>query len=271
METDMQQKKSQKIFSKEFNKFLSFLESGENFAFSRFSDGELHMLQNMYFKITDDHFIEGTNEGMCKYTKEEHKEFIPEKHGFYRDKLEESFRFRAPNYFKGICGRKDVGEKDFLWQVDLNDGNTDDLTFSNVFINANYKRFIEEIMVEVKKRPVVIICNEAAELSGLTLSIVKDFRVGSNCIVNNYDIVEEIKDWILTENIHDHIFLCSAASLSNFIIHQCFEEFPNNTYLDIGSALNPWLGLEGWMYSRGYLQYWLLGHKNRYGEQVDVW
>jgi hypothetical protein len=260
-----------KTFDGELNKILEKLKNKENFAFARFSDGELHMLQNMYFKITDDHFIEGDKKGMCKYTAEEHKEFDPAKHAFYRDKLEESFKFRADNYFKGICARKDVGEKDFRWQLDLNGGHEDDLTFSNVFINANYKRFIEEAMPEIKKRPVVMICNEAAELSGFSFPIVKEFRVGSNCVVNDYDIIEEIKGWISAEGIHDHIFLCSAASLSNFIIHQCYEEFPDNTYLDIGSALNPWMGLEGWMYSRGYLQHWVLGHRNRYGEQVDVW
>ena len=260
-----------KDYKKEFDKFSGMLKRKDNFAFSRFSDGELHMLQNMYFKITDDHFIEGNTKGICKYTKEEHKEFNPQKHGFYRDKLEEAFKFRADNYFKGICARKDVGEKDFKWQLSLNENHQDDLTFANLFINANYKRFIDEILIEIKNRPVVIVCNEAADLSNLPFSIVKEFRVGSNCVVNDYPVIEKIKEWIAAEGVRDHIFLCSAASLSNFIIHQCYKEFSENTYLDIGSALNPWMGLKGWVYSRGYLQHWVLGHKNRYGEQIDVW
>jgi hypothetical protein len=48
-------------------------------------------------------------------------------------------------------------------------------------------------------------------------------------------------------------------------------EHPKNTYIDIGSSLNPWMGLEGWMYSRAYLQHWVLGKLNKYGVQEDTW
>ena len=32
----------------------------------------------------------------------------------------------------------------------------------------------------------------------------------------------------------------------------------DNTYLDIGTCLSPWMGLESWKYSRAYLQHWIL-------------
>jgi hypothetical protein len=150
-------------------------------------------------------------------------------------------------------------------------GDDEHLTFSNVLINANYNRFCHEMMPLIQKKPVVMICNEGADLSSFTMNIVKDFRVGSNCIINDYDLIQEILNWISENDIKDHIFLCSASTLSNYIIHQCFEKFPNNVYLDIGSALSPWMGLEGWQYSRAYLQHWILGRFNKYGLQEDKW
>jgi len=271
MQQEKSQNKSAKTFSSEFEKFKKKLESKENFAFSRFSDGELHMLQNMYFKITDDHFVEGDKVGYCRYTKEEHKEFDPERHKFYRDKLEESFTFKKPNYFKGICAEADVGEEDFKWQLELNGNITEDLTFSNVFINANYPRFINEIFPLLKERKIIFVVNEKADVSGLNLDVIKTFKVGSNCIVNDYHLSKDIPDYIEENGIEDAVILCSAASLSNFIIHEGFKSSDKNTFLDIGSALNPFIGLEGWQYSRAYLQHHVLGHRSRYGEQVDVW
>ena len=91
--------------------------------------------------------------------------------------------------------------------------------------------------------------NESANLDGLPFEIKKDFRIGSNCMIDNYDMIEEVKKYIQDNNIKDHVVLCSAASLSNFIIRDCFEDNPNNTFLDIGSCLNPYLELEGWKHA----------------------
>ena len=67
-----------------------------------------------------------------------------------------------------------------------------------------------------------------------------------------------MKHWIHKEKTQDCLFLFSAASLSNLLIYELYKEFPNNTYMDIGSTLNPMVGLDGWKGSRGYLRgYWL--------------
>ena len=46
-------------------------------------------------------------------------------------------------------------------------------------------------------------------------------------------------EWISQNDIRDHVFLFAASSLSNMIIHEGYKDFPNNTYMDIGSSLNP--------------------------------
>ena len=105
---------------------------------------------------------------------------------------------------------------------------------------------------------VIYTCNEMANLKQFPLNLKKDFRVGQNCHINDIHLVEQMKEWVDKNKIENHLFLFSAASLSNILIYELYKEFPNNTYMDIGSTLNPMLDLNGWMGSRGYLKgYWL--------------
>ena len=263
-----------KTFESEFNKFLDKLKTGENFAFSRFSDGELFILKGERLVLADNHFITGGRSGAGNYTKEDHKDFDPTKDKFYQDRLIEALTYRKEGYYKGLTGVIDEdisGEDSFQFQLDLYGKDDDEhLSFANVFINNNYPRFLNEICPILKNKKKVFIVNEDADLSKFS-NVIKDFRVGSNCIINDYTLVETLKDWIRDNKISDTIFLFSASTLSNYLIHECYKEFDNNTYIDIGTALTPWMGLEGWKYSRAYLQHWILKHHNKYGTQVDTW
>ena len=261
-----------KDFKQEFNKFKDKISNGENFAFARFSDGEMFIMQNQTVVLAPGYFVTGDRVGQNIYTKEEQKEFIPAKHQFHREKLIDSFQYQADQYYKGICTKTDVGEANFKWQMDLHgEGGEDNLTFANVFINSNYPRYVEEVVPLFKDRDIIYVVNEMADLSGLPFKVKKDFRIGSNCMIENYDTVEKVKEYIESNNIKDHIILCSAASLSNFIIHQCFKENQNNTFLDTGSALNPYQNLEGWRFTRGYLTSYWMKSDSHYGNQVDEW
>ena len=87
----------------------------------------------------------------------------------------------------------------------------------------------------------------------------------------HYLSAKKVKSWIKSNNITNAIFLFAASTLSNYIIHECYKECSDNTYLDIGSSISPWMNLEGWKYTRAYLQHWILGMPNKYGTQEDVW
>ena len=262
-----------KDFHKDFNEIKRKIKANENFAFTRFSDGELFIMQNKTVVLADNHYITGKITGPNRYTKEEHKEFYPEKHSFYREKLVDSFMHNQDNYFKGICTSTDghVGKENFDWMIDLHGGDHNNLTFANLLINANYSRFVEELTPLFKDRKVLYVVNENANVSKLPFAVEKSFIIGSNCMINDYGMVEEVKDYINQNNVHNAIVLCSAASLSNYIIHEGFKDNQNNTFLDIGSCLNPLLDLEGWKYTRGYLTaYWMNSH-SPFGNQVDIW
>lgn len=262
-----------KTFKNEFDKFLKKLKDKENFAFARFSDGELFILQNKKVVLAENHYVTGDIKGPNKYTKEEQKEFDPQIHQFYREKLIECFKYKKENYFKGICTSSDahVGSESFQYQVKLHGGDHESLTYSNLLINSNYKRFVEDMLPVIAEREIIYVVNELADTTRLPFNIKKKFIIGSNCMINDYKVIDEVKNYIKENDISNHIILCSAASLSNYIIHDCFKENNNNTFIDIGSCLNPLLNLEGWVYTRGYLTDYWLGQKNHFGSQVDVW
>jgi hypothetical protein len=155
--------------------------------------------------------------------------------------------------------------------IDTHGGDHENLTFANLLINANYKRFIEEMVPMFVDKEIIYVTNRMANVSKLPFEVKKVFKIGSNCMIDDYHITEEIKKYISDNDIKDHIVLCSAASLSNFIIHDCYVENQNNTFLDIGSCLNPLLDLEGWKYTRGYLTSYWLNSGSPFGNQVDVW
>lgn len=261
-----------KDFLKVFDLFLQKIKNRENFAFTRFSDGELFILRNETVVLAPSYFVTGDRVGPNIYTEEEQKEFIPDKHQFYREKLMEAFVHNQENYYKGICPIVDVGKAGFEYQLNiLGDERQDHLTYASALINRNYRRFIEEMVPLFKDREIIYIVNGLADLSGLPFEVKKDFRIGKNCMVNDYGVAEQVRQYIEENNIKDHIVLCSAASLSNFVIHECFKDNSNNTFLDIGSCLNPLLKLEGWKFTRGYLTHYWLKSNSPYGDLVSHW
>ena len=97
---------------------------------------------------------------------------------------------------------------------------------------------------------------------------VKDFRVGYNAMNNDYGKIEEIADWIRENKIENHVFLFSASSFTNLAVYQLFREFPNNTYIDIGTCLTPMMDMPT---HRGYLQAFWTYKINDDIKKICIW
>jgi hypothetical protein len=61
-------------------------------------------------------------------------------------------------------------------------------------------------------------------------------------------IIEKMKK--LATNAYNQLFLFSAGPLGNILAHQLHELNSENTYIDIGSTINPWVTRD----NRGYLK-----------------
>lgn len=225
-------------FKKEFYFFLEKLKRNENFNLLRFSDGELFMLQNKEIKLGNFLIKIGKQyTGIKKFPKYDHKTFDPIKHKGFLNKLIESFTYRSNEYYVGINCKCCVGEKNYAWQFSTHlKEDHDNLTWSNVLLNANYPLFRTEFLPIIQKRGANIICNVNADLSGLEW-VKKDFRIENNAFFNLKPI-QSIKKYIESNKIKHEVFLFSASAFSNVAQYELAKAYPENTYIDIGTTLS---------------------------------
>lgn len=256
-----------KSFVGDFYKICKLLENGEPFAFNRFSDGELFILQNKELILGDDIIKVGNNIIKGGYKKEDHKHFKPQEHAFYRDRLVDAFKFQKKNYFNGLSCRCCVGDEDFNWQLKFHETYDENFTWANLLVNGNYARFIHEMYPLFNDYKTVIICNESARISTLPF-VVKDFRVGYNAMINDYGLIQVIEKWIDENGIVGYLFLFSASSFSKIAIHQLYEHNNKNTYIDIGTTLNAFMNMR---IDRGYLGSFWLGSNQADTQKICIW
>jgi hypothetical protein len=243
-------------FKNDLKKIYLKLKNNEPFAFTRFSDGEICVMQNQELKLANDHVVMGETKYNFGYSSDDHKHFDPSEHSFLKDKLIEAYTFKKENYFVGgICKDCTCASREFApWMHNLYGSIDDNLTSANLLVNSNYSLFVKMFLPLLEQKKIVFVCSENANLSNTKFNIVKDFRVGKNCIVNDHHLIDEIKQWILKENIKDHVFLFSASSLSEVLIHELYKDFDQNTYIDVGTTMHPFIGLS---IERDYLRaYW---------------
>lgn len=254
-----------KDFSQELFKFVDKLKNQEPFGFSRFSDGELRILQNKKLILSEDEIVIGNhkNKRHYKFPIYDQKHFDPVEHSWVRDKLIECLSYKQDNYYKGICCKCCLSGQhgltvieEFQQQLDLAQSNESDehITWSNLFLNSNYPQYLEHVVPYFFNYDVYLIINEHAKLDKIPFPVVGDYRVGNNCIINDIGLIDTLKNEIRTKNIKNSLFLISASTLTNFIVRDLFEFENSNTYIDIGTTLQPYLQLPS---DRRYIQgYW---------------
>lgn len=256
-----------KTFRNDFLFFKNKIQNNENFAFSRFSDGEMYILQNRRLKLAQNQIQIDDNVQSGPYQKLDFKDFDPSSHSIFKDKLIESFKHKQKNYYKGISCSCCVGKENYDWQINLHGGDDDSLTWANLWVNANYPKFITSILPLLYNKKCIFIGHESADITKFPF-FIKDFRVGYNAFVNDYNVIEKISNWIEKNDIKDHTFLFSASSFTNLAIYELFKKFNNNSYIDIGTCLTPMMNMPT---ERDYLQgFW--NYQNSYSLNLNcVW
>jgi len=177
--------KRKKKFLKDIKDFEKKIRNNINFAYVRFSDGELFVIQNKKLIISRNFWQLEEKKIYTKFLKDDHKAFYPEKHQFYRLQLIKSLKFTKKNYFKGISCTCCNGRVALNYIRTILDNNKN-LTFSNLFQNANYNFFITRIVKLFKKKKIILVGNKNENLINLTYKILKKFEVGENYLINDY-------------------------------------------------------------------------------------
>ncbi len=210
-----------KNFESEIYRIFDLFKKGSPFSFSKYADGEWAIIND--FNLNNREF-----------------ENTPLTPSFFKNKLIESFQYKDPNYYIGVsCPCCQGGEAQKM--IDFSGQHYQHLTFANVFVNSNYQIYKETFIKEYKNYDIHLIANEKSKIKNLPFKIEQFYPIGFSAWVNNYKLIEEIKQ----KNLINKLFLFCAGPFGNLLAHQLHETNKNNIYLDIGSTLNPWLQSEG--------------------------
>ena len=211
-------------------------------TFVRFSDGELEMLRNNHLSITDGivNWRMGTIDG--KYPVHDNKSFVPDRDQVLRLDLIASARYKADGYFKGVPASSNRATSDRDYMIELNGGDLEGLTFSDLLINENYRKFLKEVLPFFQNHNnVIFLGNFRAQVSALSKNW-SHIKLADNAFPIYGEVLPKLMS-LLSSVDQGSVVLSSASSLTNILGHKLHTLRPDVTFVDVGTSLNPFIGL----------------------------
>ena len=221
-------------YYKKIDLIKSFLTNQTNFAFVRFGDGEL-----------------GVIDGKDQIRPEWKWLSCENRYKILREELIQSLQQTHLNYYIGIePGMADiVGHDRLQYYYNLSGQNEKHILTANLFVNQNYLIFRKDVIPLFNKYTVFAVCQENSNIENLPFPIERHFF----CHENAWEVDYYLK-YQLTKHAIKHkgcLYLFMAGPFSNILIHNLHKVNQENIYLDIGSPLDPFLFNEN---TRGYLR-----------------
>jgi len=227
------------------------IENKEPITISKFCDGELAVLLNQ--PIDNKEFSFDPSDA-----KDQHK----------REKLLEAFTYNNSSYFVGITCVDVFGVETHRKMKNLCKLPEERLTWADIWVNSNYYYFVNKIVPLFANRTVILFANKYGKFENLPFMPYAIFPVEHNAWEYNWDYIEASKFLIQnlnkTHGAKNLLTLFCCGPFGNVLAYELTKDCPNNTYLDIGSTLNPWLQSEA--FKRDYY----LGN-NYFSNMVGAW
>jgi hypothetical protein len=217
-----------KNYRRDIEIMYSAISSGHNITFSKYCDGEMSVIENTSINNKEFWF---DSKSMIDNVK--------------REKLLESIKFQHPQYFVGIMCPKVFGIDSHRKMKEISGQSEEHLTWADIFVNSNYKFFVENIVPLFSERPVVLFCNKNGKTDNLPFKPVMIFPVENNAWEENWSLIQDAKTIFNDPKWVNCIVLFCCGPFGNILAYELTKVNPNNTYLDIGSTLNPWLQSAG--------------------------
>lgn len=213
-------------YTEDFNLFWQMIENGNNFTFLRFADGEVLLM-------------EGKSVGYGTQALEVDNWSSPNTLTKVGKELKNVFELDNDNVFYAISSKSDnLNDYHYLSSKVKNQKN---ITFANLWINANYKSHREKLMS--LKRPVTLICNKNASKTNIPFNVDTIIPFPDDCV----NFWEHNSDHFLNELISylkdkkNHLFFICCGPVSEIIIHYLYKENNQNTYIDMGSSIDEFI------------------------------
>lgn len=207
----------------DFDKFWDKINSGINFSFVRYADGEVMLINGTPIGKNTQAFEKDSwysNGGVSKL-------------GIDLDKC---LSLNHSEFYFAISSVTD-NISDFLF-LKNKINNKENITFANLWINANYENTISNI--KNLKREVVLICNESCKLENIPFNVVQFIPFPNDCVnfweKNSEEFINKLDD--LSSNYNNMLFIVCCGPTSAVIIEKMFLSNQNNTYVDFGSSLD---------------------------------
>lgn len=196
----------------DFSYFMNMIKNRKPFALIRPSDGEYHILQNTTLTNIDNWtFTSGSK--------------------LHTDLKDALHLASNKSCYIGIpCSDRDMAK----WYVNEFDINPLYTTFANIFVNANWKKWLEFINTNKLNFNLVAPYNKSNFLISNHIEIpeylVNDWELLGDSYIDK--ILSEVKSKI------NNIYFFSCGPIAKILISKAWAAHPHNIYIDIGSSLD---------------------------------
>lgn len=212
------------------------------FTFIRFSDGEIEILRNRFLEINKDYVFFRDKKLKNKYPAFDQKKFDPIINSDFRRDLLHTSLHSGNKYYKGIPTKHNKTLEDKEFMIRMNGGSFENLTFSDLLINSNFITFLKKIVPLFKDYNIYIIANHRAKFTGCIRN-AKHIKIPDN-FFNDYHNTKNYLINDLKKITKNSLILSSASSMSNVIGFELHQIRKDLTFIDIGTSLNSFLGLD---------------------------
>lgn len=212
-------------FITDFEKYTNLILSDESFAYARYADGEVMLMQ-------------GRGVGQSTQAFNVDRWSSPDKQTVVGAKLLESLSHKEANYHYAISSHSDnIADCEYL----LSKIENPNITFANLWINQNYSKM--KAFYESLSKPVYVICNQLARKAYFPFQVLELFPFPDDC-VNYWEMegdfyIEQLLDY--STQVDGQTFFVSAGPVSEILIHEMYQTNPNNQYVDVGSSLDEFI------------------------------
>lgn len=209
-------------FFTDFEYFTNKIRSNEPFAYARYADGEVALMKgNPIGAGTQAYGVDNWS--------------APNQETVVGRELLESLAHTENNYYYAISAHSDNKED---YKFLRNRINTNNITFANLWINANYQK-MKEFYKNLSK-PIYVICNERARPENFPFEVAELFPFPDDCVrywINHgEDYINQLLEYV--QNVHNQTFFISCGPVSEILIHRMYLTNTRNQYVDVGSSID---------------------------------
>lgn len=209
-------------FRQDLDRFINMARAEEPFAIGRYGDGEYACLMGR--SISNGEF-----------------DFSPAVDGAFQRELIASLQWRHPGFYIGTACPCCQPASTIKEVFELSGQPKSQITWSNVFVNSNFKPFQEFLLEIFSTRDVWVVSGGrpvyVGPAKGASWTTLPD-RKSSHRSQTNREVVK-IMAQQLSKTRKQKIVLVSAGPFSEVIVHQLFSAAPHHVVLDVGSTLDP--------------------------------